>query len=270
MDHIVGGKFKLGKKIRSGSFGKLYLTVNVQNGEEVAVKLESVTSRHPQLHYESKLYMLLQGGTGILHLKCRKFSLKTVLMLADQMVTLHSGQNHNSVSTILSSHAIRIAFAVTSSVPLPPPLSLQPWHLGRASPEPKPETHPAVDHRARRGAPTGGPDGVRRRKGRVARSASTNGIGGGAARWRSGQGTMSAVVCSKRSSSIFGDDLVPSPSSALSPSYHHHHHPAKRARCSPTRRSEVLLHHLFLDMDPQYESPKVLAKECPNPDEDDH
>ncbi|PWZ14931.1 hypothetical protein Zm00014a_010645 [Zea mays] len=82
-----------------------------------------------------------------------------------------------------------------------------------------------------------------------------SGSGGGAvqchARRRSGQGTMSAVVCSKRSSSIFGDDLVPSPSSALSPSYHHHHHPAKRALCSPTRRSEVLLHHLFLDMDPQ-------------------
>lgn len=39
MEHVVGGKFKLGKKIRSGSFGKLYLAVNVQNGEEVAVKL---------------------------------------------------------------------------------------------------------------------------------------------------------------------------------------------------------------------------------------
>nr|AAT42178.1 putative casein kinase I [Zea mays] len=69
MDHIVGGKFKLRKKIRSESFGEIYLAVNVQNGEEVAVKLESVTSRHPQLHYESKLYMLLQGGTGIPHLK---------------------------------------------------------------------------------------------------------------------------------------------------------------------------------------------------------
>ncbi|XP_020403500.1 putative casein kinase family protein isoform X1 [Zea mays] len=114
MEHVVGGKFKLGKKIGSGSFGELYLAVNVQNGEEVAVKLESVTSRHPQLHYESKLYMLLQGGTGIPHLKwfgvegqynvmvidllgpsledlfnycSRKFSLKTVLMLADQMIS---------------------------------------------------------------------------------------------------------------------------------------------------------------------------------------
>lgn len=113
IDHIVGGKFKLGRKIGSGSFGELYLGVNVQTGEEVAVKLEPVKTKHPQLHYESKLYMLLQGGTGIPHLKwfgveadynvmvidllgpsledlfnyCnRKFTLKTVLMLADQLI----------------------------------------------------------------------------------------------------------------------------------------------------------------------------------------
>jgi len=66
VDHIVGGKFKLGRKIGSGSFGELYLGVNVQTGEEVAVKLESVKTKHPQLHYESKLYMLLQGGSKFL------------------------------------------------------------------------------------------------------------------------------------------------------------------------------------------------------------
>ncbi|CAL5413594.1 unnamed protein product [Camellia sinensis] len=113
MDHVIGGKFKLGRKIGSGSFGELYLGVNVQSGEEVAVKLEPVKTKHPQLHYESKLYMLLQGGTGVPHLKwfgvegeynamvidllgpsledlfnyCnRKFTLKTVLMLADQLI----------------------------------------------------------------------------------------------------------------------------------------------------------------------------------------
>ncbi|KAH9785323.1 Casein kinase 1-like protein 9 [Citrus sinensis] len=69
MDHVIGGKFKLGRKIGSGSFGELYLGVNVQTGEEIAVKLELVKTKHPQLHYESKLYMLLQGGTGIPHLK---------------------------------------------------------------------------------------------------------------------------------------------------------------------------------------------------------
>jgi hypothetical protein len=41
MDHIVGGKFKLGKKIGSGSFGELFLAVNAQTGEEVAVKLKT-------------------------------------------------------------------------------------------------------------------------------------------------------------------------------------------------------------------------------------
>ncbi|KAL4377413.1 hypothetical protein GQ457_02G004000 [Hibiscus cannabinus] len=113
MDNVIGGKFKLGRKIGSGSFGELYLGVNVQTKEEVAVKLESAKTKHPQLHYESKLYMLLQGGTGIPHLKwfgieadynvmvidllgpsledlfnyCnRKLSLKTVLMLADQLI----------------------------------------------------------------------------------------------------------------------------------------------------------------------------------------
>uniref|UniRef100_A0A3Q7GRI8 non-specific serine/threonine protein kinase n=1 Tax=Solanum lycopersicum TaxID=4081 RepID=A0A3Q7GRI8_SOLLC len=113
MDHVVSGRFKLGRKIGSGSFGELYLGVNIQNGEEVAIKLESVKTKHPQLHYESKIYMLLQGGTGIPNLKwfgveaeynvmvidllgpsledlfnyCnRKFTLKTVLMLADQLI----------------------------------------------------------------------------------------------------------------------------------------------------------------------------------------
>uniref|UniRef100_A0A7N0T795 non-specific serine/threonine protein kinase n=2 Tax=Kalanchoe fedtschenkoi TaxID=63787 RepID=A0A7N0T795_KALFE len=113
MNHIIGGKFKLGRKIGCGSFGELYLGVNVETGEEVAVKLESTKTRHPQLQYESKLYVLLQGGTGIPHLKwygledeynvmvidllgpsledlfnyCnRRFSLKTVLMLADQLI----------------------------------------------------------------------------------------------------------------------------------------------------------------------------------------
>ncbi|CAM8924411.1 unnamed protein product [Rhodiola kirilowii] len=113
MSHIIGGKFKLGRKIGCGSFGELYLGVNVETGEEVAIKLESTKTRHPQLHYESKLYTILQGGTGIPHIKwfgvedeynvmvidllgpsledlfnyCdRRFSLKTVLMLADQLI----------------------------------------------------------------------------------------------------------------------------------------------------------------------------------------
>ena len=58
-EFIVGGKYRLVRKIGSGSFGDIYLGVNIANGEEVAVKLEPVTARHPQLFYESRLYKVL-------------------------------------------------------------------------------------------------------------------------------------------------------------------------------------------------------------------
>ncbi|CAL1413984.1 unnamed protein product [Linum trigynum] len=113
MEPRVGNKFRLGRKIGSGSFGEIYLGTNIQTNEEVAIKLESVKTKHPQLLYESKLYRILQGGTGIPNVRwfgvegdynvlvmdllgpsledlfnfcSRKLSLKSVLMLADQMI----------------------------------------------------------------------------------------------------------------------------------------------------------------------------------------
>ena len=38
---------------------------SVSTGEEVAMKLESTKSKHPQLVYEAKLYKILQGAVGI-------------------------------------------------------------------------------------------------------------------------------------------------------------------------------------------------------------
>jgi casein kinase 1 len=121
VDIRVGGKFRLGSKIGQGSFGEVYIGSDVQTGEEVAIKLESVNSRSPQLWYECKLYKTLAGGVGVpnvhwhgvegdynvmvmdllgpsleeLFTYCdRKLGVKTVLMLADQMLTrieyLHS------------------------------------------------------------------------------------------------------------------------------------------------------------------------------------
>ena len=131
LDLRVGGKYRLGKKIGSGSFGVLppnaeitlhswsffsgdiYLGINIISGEEVAIKLESVKAKHPQLEYESKVYKTLAGGVGVPFVRwfgtecdynamvldllgpsledlfnfcSRKFSLKTVLLLADQLV----------------------------------------------------------------------------------------------------------------------------------------------------------------------------------------
>ncbi|VVA14829.1 PREDICTED: casein kinase [Prunus dulcis] len=114
MERIVAEKYKLGRKIGSGSFGELYLATHIETGENLAAKIENNKTKHPQLLYEAKLYKTLQGGSGIAGIKwagfdrddnvliidllgpsledlfvyCgRKFSLKTVLMLADQMIT---------------------------------------------------------------------------------------------------------------------------------------------------------------------------------------
>ncbi|CAK0847876.1 unnamed protein product, partial [Prorocentrum cordatum] len=66
MELRVGGKFCLGRKIGSGSFGDIYIGTNVTTGEEVAIKLESIKSTmHPQLLFESKLYKNLAGGVGV-------------------------------------------------------------------------------------------------------------------------------------------------------------------------------------------------------------
>ena len=58
----VARKFRVGRKIGSGSFGDIYAGTNVHTGEEVAIKLELLRTKHPQLLYESKIYRVLQGG----------------------------------------------------------------------------------------------------------------------------------------------------------------------------------------------------------------
>ena len=54
MELRVGKKYRLGRKVGSGSFGDIYLGTNVTNGQEVAIKLERAQSKRPQLIYEAK------------------------------------------------------------------------------------------------------------------------------------------------------------------------------------------------------------------------
>lgn len=109
----IGSRFLLGKTLGSGSFGQIFEGKELKTGQRVALKLEPKTAQHPQLHYESRVYRILGGGPGIpavhwygsegqynvlvldrlgasleqLFTQCqRRFSLKTVLMLADQML----------------------------------------------------------------------------------------------------------------------------------------------------------------------------------------
>ena len=39
-----------------------YLGTDITNADEVAIKLECVKTKHPQLHIESKIYKMMQGG----------------------------------------------------------------------------------------------------------------------------------------------------------------------------------------------------------------
>ncbi|CAB4057200.1 CSNK1D [Lepeophtheirus salmonis] len=65
MELRVGNRYRLGRKIGSGSFGDIYLGTDISTFEEVAIKLECIKTKHPQLHLESRFYRLLQGGVGI-------------------------------------------------------------------------------------------------------------------------------------------------------------------------------------------------------------
>lgn len=114
MELRVGKRYRLGRKIGAGSFGDIYGGVDIHTGEEVAIKLESVKSKHPQLLREAKIYRSLHGIVGVptakwygiegefhvlvmdllgksledLFNECgRKFSLQTVIILATQLIS---------------------------------------------------------------------------------------------------------------------------------------------------------------------------------------
>lgn len=62
--------FQVGKKIGCGNFGELRLGKNLYNNEHVAIKLEPMKSKAPQLHLEYRFYKLLgQNGQNIFILK---------------------------------------------------------------------------------------------------------------------------------------------------------------------------------------------------------
>ena len=44
------------------SFFALSLGTNIATKEEVAIKLECVKTKHPQLHIEAKFYKMMQSG----------------------------------------------------------------------------------------------------------------------------------------------------------------------------------------------------------------
>ena len=124
-DTVIGQKYRINRKIGSGSFGEIYSGTVIYRDppQQVAIKFEKRSARCLQLRHEFKVYRVLQGCTGIgrimyygtyrdcnvmvmellgpsledLFNYCgRRFSLKTTLRLADKLLeraeSLH--ENH--------------------------------------------------------------------------------------------------------------------------------------------------------------------------------
>ncbi|CDH55270.1 ck1 ck1 ck1-g protein kinase [Lichtheimia corymbifera JMRC:FSU:9682] len=116
--NIVGVHYRVGKKVGEGSFGVLYEGTNLLNNQSVAIKFEARKSEAPQLRDEYRTYKILSGLPGVpstyyfgqegqhnilvidllgpsledvFDMCGRKFSVKTVAMLAKQM--LHRVEN---------------------------------------------------------------------------------------------------------------------------------------------------------------------------------
>ncbi|KAF1743506.1 hypothetical protein MXB_1077 [Myxobolus squamalis] len=114
-DILIGEKYKIIKLIGKGSFGEVFLGEDVTTKCRVAIKIEVCAHGFSQLTFESKVYRYLSDGVNVpaarlydidqsrralvmellgssledLHRKWgRRFTLKTICLLADQMLTL--------------------------------------------------------------------------------------------------------------------------------------------------------------------------------------
>ncbi|CAF0784612.1 unnamed protein product [Adineta steineri] len=110
---IIKNRWSIQSPINSGSFGYIYQGTNLITNEKVAIKFESKTNSHPQLSRESQIYRSIEGigipkmywygtvddnyhaiilemlGPSIedLYNYChRRFTIKTVLLLGEQML----------------------------------------------------------------------------------------------------------------------------------------------------------------------------------------
>lgn len=115
---IVAKNYQITKKLGNGAFGEIWKATNLKSKQEYAIKFEEINSKHQQLYAECRIYLWFHSDSTVLaqaipqvvyygiesnksimimdllglsledlFKKCNnKFSLKTVLMCADQML----------------------------------------------------------------------------------------------------------------------------------------------------------------------------------------
>lgn len=115
---VIAKNYQLTKKIGSGAFGEIWKATNVKTKQEFAVKFEEINAKHNQLYAECRIYLWFHSDSTVLAHAIpnvqyygvegtknvmvmdllgpsleelfsdmnKAFSLKTILMLADQMI----------------------------------------------------------------------------------------------------------------------------------------------------------------------------------------
>ena len=115
---IVAKNYQITKKLGNGAFGEIWKAMNLKSKQEYAVKFEEINSKHQQLYAECRIYLWfhsdstvlaqaipqvvyygIEGNKSIMIMDLlgasledlfnkanKKFSVKTVLMCADQMI----------------------------------------------------------------------------------------------------------------------------------------------------------------------------------------
>ncbi|KAF8810885.1 kinase-like protein [Phlegmacium glaucopus] len=110
----IDRRYRLQRKLGSGSFAEIYAARDIFSGKDIAVKLELLQGAHGTLEHEFDIYKKLAGGTGIpfvhsfgvessynvmvmdclgrsledLFVHCHfQFSVKIILLLASQLMT---------------------------------------------------------------------------------------------------------------------------------------------------------------------------------------
>ncbi|KAM7196603.1 casein kinase I isoform delta [Rhypophila sp. PSN 637] len=113
-DILIDGRYRIDRKIGKGGFGVVYSGTDIQLDQEVAIKLKNVRDGRYVLEGEAETSKALAGGVGIPRVwwfgeECdfyvlvedllgpsledlfnycdRKFSLKTTLLIADQLIS---------------------------------------------------------------------------------------------------------------------------------------------------------------------------------------